>query len=98
VIFGPVTLRPHNWMEDWHPFLPLWPRHIDGVGYVWLELVERKSRFYCGPAGGHWSHEYREMPPENRCKLEGHEWAYLKSPSGIPMFKDYCVRCKARPE
>jgi hypothetical protein len=97
VIFGRPTLKPPVIREEWHTFFPLWPRHIDGVGYVWLEHIERKSLFVCGPAGGRWDNEYREMPPANRCKLEGHEWAYLKTPSGIPMFKDHCVRCGERP-
>lgn len=32
------------------------------------------------------------------CEKTGHhEWAYLKSPSGVPLFRDYCIYCKRSP-
>lgn len=92
MIFGPPNLPPPRKEGDWHPFFALWPRHIEGVGYAWCELIERKSKWYASPGGGFYLHEYRLPDPPWRCREGDHEWVYLGTPWG-PL-RDYCKHCK----
>lgn len=41
--------RPEMPRPEWQVFTPLWPRWVLGVGYVWLQPLERR---YCEQ--GHW--------------------------------------------
>ena len=47
-------------LTDWHRWFAWRPVHVEGIGCVWLEWIERRGDFWQGGAGDSgWDWNYR---------------------------------------
>jgi hypothetical protein len=90
VIFGKPQRGTPRSRGEWHLFTPWIPRHVEGVGWVWLQPLARKTEFVCGPAGGRYDNAYR-LPG---CDEGFHQWFYTYGPSGLWEIGRRCDKCR----